>query len=122
MEAVAEERRRTLKTVTTPEALAHLKAIAKRWGMKEYAVSGHIITWFAAQDDLFQRAVMGMLEGLEVDAARAYMERLAAAGKDDGMDVIPPTPEQVAAHQKQPPPSPKQGKGHPGGTTRARAG
>jgi hypothetical protein len=69
--------RNIIKLAVTKDAKAALTKLADHHGMKEYVVASKIYLWFIGQDDIFQRAVLGMLKGLEVDAARAFMERWA---------------------------------------------
>lgn len=74
--------RKSLKIAVTPEAKEAVKAFADRYDMSEYAVASNVYEWFAKQDNLFQRAINGMLHDLEIDAAKAYMERAGGvAGK-----------------------------------------
>lgn len=61
-----------------------LEKIAETYGMKEQVVAGRIYEWFIKQDDIVQRAVLGLLHGLEKDAATEFMKRLA---RDGGKDI-----------------------------------
>jgi hypothetical protein len=49
--------------------------IAAAYGMKVQDAAGRVYEWFVAQDSITQRAVMGLLEGLEVEAAARFMEQ-----------------------------------------------
>jgi hypothetical protein len=60
-----------------------VKEVAARHGMKEIAVVSRIYLWFARQNDLVQRGVLGMLpEGYESELLKAAIER--GAGKSKG--------------------------------------
>lgn len=84
----AGKERNVVKLAVTDEAKDVITRLADRYGMKEYVVASAIYRWFVAQDDIYQRAVLGLLHGLEVDAARVYMERLTAGStKPWGEDV-----------------------------------
>jgi hypothetical protein len=72
----------TIKLAVTKAGKDALERIAEAYGMKEYVAAGRIYEWFVAQDDIVQRAVLGLLKGLEKDAARLFMGRLAAAEVD----------------------------------------
>ena len=87
-----------MKIFVTPVAKTAIEEFADQYGMSEFVVASRFYEWFAAQDDIYQRAVMGMLHGLEVDAARVFMERFAASGgaqvvRDLKGGVIPPDPQ-----------------------------
>lgn len=69
--------RAVIKIVVSPAAKGVIERVAARFGMKEFAVASAIYEWFGEQDDIAQRAILGMLEGLEIDAAARFMERLA---------------------------------------------
>jgi hypothetical protein len=73
--------RKIIKLAVTEFGKDAIEEVAQKYDMKEYAVAGKIYEWFVRQDDLFQRAVLGMLGGLEVDAAAQYMRRLAEQGR-----------------------------------------
>jgi len=92
------QKRAVIKAATTADAAEKIKAVADRYGMKDYVVFGKLMDWFAAQDDLYQRSVLGLLEGLSVDAARAYMEREAerAASVPPGQTLVGPNPSPAA--------------------------
>lgn len=85
-----------------------LEKIAAAYGMKEQEAAGRIYEWFVAQDDITQRAVMGLLKGLEVDAARRFMERLAEQAEPVegfvsgalGAKAPPPTKEDLPVKKK----------------------
>ena len=121
MISFVEKPKNVIKLVVTTGGKAAIEGVAKRYGMKEYVVAGKIYDWFIGQDDIFQRAVLGMLEGLEVDAARAFMERLAK-GKGRTFRIIHtdlPTPPAAKAEPSggsgespdRGPPAGRQGKG-----------
>jgi hypothetical protein len=59
-----------------------IKEVAARHGMKEIAVVSRIYLWFARQNDLVQRGVLGMLpEGYESELLKAAVERQAGKSK-----------------------------------------
>lgn len=98
--------RKSMKIAVTPAAKAAVAEFSEQYDMTEYAVASRFYEWFAEQDDIYQRAVMGMLHGLEVDAARAYMTRWAEAARakaaTDGIEVgqagtTPPAPTSAPA-------------------------
>lgn len=103
--------RRIVKISVSGTGKEALTKVADRYGMKEYIVGGRVYEWFMAQDDIFQRAVLGLLKGLEVDAARKFMERLAeSAGIPDaiiegelGQNAPPPNPLDRAPVKKRKP-------------------
>src|SRR4051812_3260998 len=70
------ESRRIVKISVSGAGKDALTKVAGDYGMKEDVVGGRIYEWVIRQDDIFQRAVLGLLKGLEVDAARVFMERL----------------------------------------------
>jgi hypothetical protein len=73
----ANERPTVIKLGVTRAGKEAITEIAKTWGMKEQEAAGRIYEWFVAQDDVVQRAVLGLLKGLEKDAAKLFMQRLA---------------------------------------------
>lgn len=87
MMAGVKAERTIVKLAVTKKGHAALKSISERYGMKEYVAGGKLLDWFGQQDDIFQRAVLGLLEGLERDAAREFMRRLG-----EPVDVIVKTP------------------------------
>jgi len=73
--------RKTFKIFVEPVAKQAVEQFAKRYKMTEMSVGSKLFEWFCEQDDLFQRAVMGMLHGLETDAAKEFMRRWSDAAK-----------------------------------------
>lgn len=80
MQLMAVRKKVIRAAAVTPEGASVLKRVADQYGMKEYVVAGKLFDWFGQQDDVFQRAVLGLLKGLEVEAAREFMRRLGAGG------------------------------------------
>lgn len=76
MQLMAVKKKVIRAAAVTPEGASVLKRVADEYGMKEYVVAGKLFDWFGRQDDVFQRAVLGLLKGLEHDAAREFMRRL----------------------------------------------
>lgn len=70
-----------IKIGVTRSGEAALRKMAKKYGMKKQEIGGRIYEWFMAQDSIVQRAVLGLLEGLEMEAASRYMEQLADKAK-----------------------------------------
>lgn len=103
--------RKVIKAAVTAQGAKALKNISEAYGMKEYIVAGRLFDWFAGQDDIFQRSVLGMLKGLEQDAAREFMRRLAEKPKaadelSDEPGVIgdqPPDATPKTSHQSEEP-------------------
>jgi hypothetical protein len=73
--------RKIFKIAVTPDAKKALESFSERYDMTEYAVASRLYEWFGGQDDLLQRAIVGMLHGLEVDAAKEFMRRLSGSAK-----------------------------------------
>lgn len=88
--------RKIIKLAVTTGGKEVIEEIADRYGMKEYEVAGRIYEWFIGEDDIFQRAVLGMLDGMEVDAARTYLERQAEKRKLLGRSVVTQSPTKPA--------------------------
>ena len=68
---------KTIKISVSRAGKDALEQMAGKYGMKEQEIGGRIYEWFMAQDSIVQRAVLGLLHDLEVDAAARFMQRLA---------------------------------------------
>lgn len=81
-----------IKIGVTRSGANAIARMAKKYGMQKQEIGGRIYDWFMAQDSIVQRAVLGLLEGLEVDAARRFMERLADGALPPGVEKVVTTP------------------------------
>jgi hypothetical protein len=109
--ALMAQARTVIKIAVTKKGHGALKALANEYGMKDYIAGGRIYEWFEQQDDIFQRAVLGLLEGLEHDAATAYMKRLGQTkdvGLKRGRNPKKSSPESEQADKAKLPPPPRQ--------------
>ena len=72
--------RNVIKISVTPAAKAVIEGIATKHDMKEIGVASRIYEWFTSQDDVVQKAILGMLpKGYESDVARLALERMAGS-------------------------------------------
>jgi hypothetical protein len=64
------------------DAKSTVRAVAERHGMKEIAVASRIYLWFAAQDDVVQKGVLGLLpSGYEAEVIKLALEKMSKAKK-----------------------------------------
>jgi hypothetical protein len=80
--------RQIIKASASKHGVGALKKVAEKYGMKEYVVAGRLLDWFGQQDDIFQREVLGLLEGLEAGAVTAYVLRLTEKLRGDELKGI----------------------------------
>jgi hypothetical protein len=74
--------RSIIKISVTPAAKSSIEKTAAETGMKEISVASRVYEWFAAQDDVVKKAMLGLLpKGYEADVAKMALERIAAGGK-----------------------------------------
>jgi hypothetical protein len=74
--------KKVIKISVTPDAKKVIEQFAERHDMKEIGVASRIYQWFAAQDDVVRKAILGMLpEGYEPDVARLALERIASQSR-----------------------------------------
>ena len=71
--------RKVIKISVRPEAKATIKKFADQHGLKEIVVAGRMYEWFSEQDDVVQKAILGLLPaGMEADIAKLALKRIAA--------------------------------------------
>ena len=74
--------RSVIKVSVAPSAKTVIEKTAAQTGMKEIAVASRIYEWFAQQDDVLRKGVLGLLpEGYEADVAKLALERMAKGQK-----------------------------------------
>lgn len=74
--------RNVIKISVTPAAKSAIEKTADETGMKEIAVASRLYEWFAAQDDVLKKGLLGLLpRGFEADVAKMALERIAAGAK-----------------------------------------
>lgn len=73
--------RKNLSVSVTPEAKAVVDKLSHETGMKVTRIVSAVYLWFAEQDDVTQKTVLGLLpRGHEADIAKVILRRLAEAG------------------------------------------
>jgi hypothetical protein len=77
--------RSVIKVSVAPSSKKIIHDMAERHGMREIWVASTIYEWFAAQDDVVRKSILGLLpEGYEVDVAEIALERIIAGRKKRG--------------------------------------
>lgn len=68
---------KVIKISVSADAKKVIRDFAVKHDMKEIGVASRIYTWFAQQDDVIRKGILGMLpEGYEPDIARLMARRL----------------------------------------------
>lgn len=71
--------RNIIKVSLHPPAKKVIEQTAERNGMREIVVVSRVLTWFAEQDDVLRKGILGILpEGYEADVAKLALERIAS--------------------------------------------
>lgn len=74
--------RKQIKIAVTPAAKEAVEKFCERNAATEIGIASRVYEWWAAQDDVVRKGVVGMLpEGHEVDVLRLVLDGLAAAAQ-----------------------------------------
>jgi hypothetical protein len=74
--------RKIISVEVTEEAKARIDEVSEATGVDMKRIASRMYEWFAEQDDLLQKGILGILpKGLEPDLARAALERIVRDGE-----------------------------------------